>query len=380
MPEKTKEFFSFVNYNRDGIIFNFKSKDKEKNEFIVNSKIKLNNKTEVGDKTVITDISIDQYIVKRLVNPFLNAQSDLFNVKMEIGDDEKTIGCIIPATALVDDIENEDFDEYVQAYKYYCIKYLLEEIEGKEKELKDSYSISDLTDINAIFIIIYKPLLEEKNFNIDYFLPNLALLGYYNYPKSSQSKIIDYVDSFRGNIIEFIESQFHSKRILKNIVLKYSKKILEESIIAKLLYTNLLIDSDNPLYRFLLIYQIIEYLNEITFTDSLNNLISKKDDYTKYKFIQKLNELNNIRCTINKLFNHSFDEKKEITKSIKDFLIQFDSEYEKESTGDCFYDIRNLLFHDYKSVIEKSKFDELIELVFQCEILIHRLVISYDSI
>lgn len=382
MPESTEtRKYILSNFDREQKTFILENQADDTLTFAVNFNINLQGLSNGENKLVKTDNSLDDYACIQLINPYLNAQGDVFKVNIKVGSNTKSVGYIFPASALGGDEEDIDdnFDEAKQAYKFYSIKNLIEQHKWNEHHEGQSLNISEILNQNCSFIIIYKPLLQDVDFKLTDLLPNLALHGYYHNPENTKPNISNLFDfgSARENLEEIIKVRYLFVRDQQSITLKNSKAILNQIPLIKLLYDQLLVEADNPLYRFLILYQVVEYLVDKYFKDGLETVINERASYSNYKFLQQIHELNNTRSTINKLFDTvSFDAKSEITSILKSFLLEFEHEYEKHSTGDCLYDIRNLLFHDYKSVLEGQRDGAILGLVIQCEILIHQLVIT----
>lgn len=378
--KKISDFFE-ISYQEDQSLFNLKKislvDDDIIDEIAIEINIRLSATIDGKVKKVKTDIPLSSYEVYEFVNPFLNAQNDTFGLKL-MG---KTIGKVFPANSLEVDIEEEDFEESEQAYRFYCINKIIQNTDTSTIDLKnDAQTIiqfSKLINADSIYLIIYKPLI-KINFNIEIFLPSLASKGYYYYATKTKSNVNDLLVNSNDEFLkDLVESYFYKQRDHKFITLKSSRKLIEKEPLIKLLYVKLLSTSANTLHRFLLLYQIIEHLTESKFKEELNKVLEKKDELSNFKFIQKINEVHGARANINKLVNDLvFEDKNEITQVFKEFIIEFDSEYNKDATGDCLYDIRNLLFHDFKSILNNNKENTVDSIILRFEILIHGIVMN----
>lgn len=347
---------------------------------VVSCKLKLQGIVDGEVKSVNTAVPLDNYKLYRFVNPYLNAQNDMFKISF----DDITIGYIIPFAAIesADQNEGEEFDEIEQAYKFYCVKLMLEQFDFPILPLNEPVQLSKLVNPNSIFIIIYKPQVDDENFLLENCFPSLALRGYYHFPENSKPTVLYLSDDIAkdGHLQKLIEARFLFIREQSSISIRSSKSVLHENSILKLLYSRLLVESGNAVHRFLLLYQVIELLVDQQIRNDLEEVLVQKDALSNFKFIQKINELNNTRRAINKIFEIvAFDEKEEITNALRDFVLEFDSFNTSQATGECLYDIRNLLFHDFKTVIDKNRDGAVTSLTIQCEILIHQLLISFNK-
>ena len=350
--------------------------------FEIPFKIRLNG--IVNDLPIFVDTthSSEDYLIYRFINPYLNAQSDIFKIKEE--DDGHAIGYIFSSYSLIDDDAeaNEPFNEFKQAYKFYCIKNIISQHSWPDDLNIQTISFSEIIESDSSYLVIHKPSVGNKFKFIEDYYPCLAIYGYFHYPLKANPQIVSFVkkDSDNSELENIIIARYHVHRKKQSIKLRSSHSLMAESHIAKLFYSQLLVEGDNPLYRFLVSYQIIEYLIDREFKKGIDDIIEIKSELTNFKFIQKINELYTPRTTIKKLFDKiNFDDKNEIGNLLKSFLLEFIKDYDKIHIGDCFYDIRNLLFHDYKTVLEKNPDGSLTSLVIQCELLIHHLVVSLVS-
>jgi hypothetical protein len=367
-------------YDEKQNIFYLKPQNEELEVEAVYCKIKLQGQSNEKLKKVNTLLPQLEYDVVRFTNPFLNAENDLFKIKFE----EKSIGYIIPYAAIEEGDENdsEEFDEPKQAYKYYCIKSILEGYNFGTTSSNALILFSELVDSNSIFIILYKPLIEDKELKIEDFLPSLALKGYYYFPDKVIPSVLNltYGINHDPDLYNLIESKFFKYRNNESITIKETRNVIERNPIMQILYKKLLTESSNPLHRFLILYQVIEFLVDKKIRTSIDKVFREKDSYTNFKFVQRINEINNTRSTIKNLYDGViFEDKNEITNTLRNFILIFDSDYKSQSTGDCFYDIRNLLFHDFKSVLEKNQDGIIICLVIHCETLIHQLLLTIGN-
>lgn len=358
-------------------IFYLKPQNEDTEEQAVACKISLQGTANGHIRSVNINLALTDYEIVRFTNPYLDAENDLF--KLKIGD--KSIGYIIPYSSIEDSdgIVNEEFDEQQQAYKYYCVKAILEQTLFDKEATFDPIPFSKLVNTNSIFVIIYKRLIIGSDFKIEDYLPSFALRGYYYYPDTVRPNVSSLTTEMRidPELSSLIDSRFLTCRNNESIKISAAENIVGQNPMMQLLYKKLLTESGNPLHRFLILYQVIEFLVDKKIRSDIDLFLQEQNALTNFKFVQRIHELNNTRSTINKIFEEvKFDEKAEITNALRDFILIFDSTFKSQATGDCIYDIRNLLFHDFKSVLEKNMDGAVTSLVIQCEIMIHQLLIS----
>ena len=365
-------------YDSEQKVFYLKNQNSEVSEYVVNCDLQITGVVDGISRSVNKDQPPTAYSFFRFVNPYLNAQNDVFRLRLK----DSSIGYVFPFSALEDIGGEKEFDEFKQAYRYYCVKHIIEQFDFN-KSIDHAVKFSELVqNKEAIYFIVCQPLLKGKQFNIFSFLPCLALKGYYYFPNNTQPNVL--TTSIDGSKDVNFEKMIGDRFILKNrgkesLNIFDSKIKIDEEPILRLLYGRLLIESNNPLHRFLVLYQVVEFLVDKRIRMGINEICDLKDSFSNYDFFQQIYDLNNARTEINKLFNGlSFDEKEEITGILKSFITESNPTYNKHSAGDCFYDIRNLLFHDFRSVLKVNNDGLIPSLVVQCELFIHNLIISIE--
>lgn len=379
--------FVFSRFDIERGSFYLKSLETGEEAISITSRISFRGLNEGTLVSVKTDLKVDNYDVGYFKNPFLNAQNDVYKLKSKINNSDRTIGFIFHSSALEDDAEEEEidnFDIYKQAYKFYCLRKIIERHTWEINDIGKDFGIAEILQEGISYAITFVG--NSPQSKLSNFLPSLALYGYYNLSihERQDLSIILGLKSNDQSLKEIISSRFYYLRTQESLLLKDSGEVLTNHPLIKLMYVKLLAKADNPLYRFVLLYQIIEYLVDKSFRNELlrfvRDLQGNAGNDSSYKITQRLIQINNTRASINKLFSISgWEEKDEVTNIMKSFITEFDSDYSKSSTGDCFYDTRNILFHDYKSVLENNKDEALPGLIIQCEILIHKLVISLND-
>lgn len=131
-------------------------------------------------------------------------------------------------------------------------------------------------------------MLGDANFQLSYLFPNLALYGYYNFPKRTKPNVLKLLDDYKIKLERLIEQKFTYVRNQDSIKLKPVQSIETDKNLIYLLYEKYLVQADNHLYRFLLLYQVIEYLVEKKFHSDLDLLIAERQKLTQIVFTTKL--------------------------------------------------------------------------------------------
>lgn len=367
--ETTSERKKFTStFDLEHKMFYIKSENDDNVLCSIPCKINLQGSVNGNSKSVKTDLELINYKIDRLVNPYLNAENDFFKIKYS----DKSIGYIFPVSVLENSNEDE-FDEFLQAYKFYTIKFIIENFDFSTVSELQTLNFSDLYHDDSIYSIVCISLVKDTEFNLEMCLPSLALKGYYLFPLGTVPNVLSLAKECNNDLKALIDSKFLQIRSNQSITIQKAKTKIGQISLLSLLYKKLLVENDNPLFRFLILYQVIELLLEKKIREGIDLICLEKDNLNNFDFFQRMHEINNTRSMINNLFDEvTFDDKNEITNALKGFICQSFPKYSKQATGDCLYDVRNLLFHDFKTIIDIDS-GAVLALVIQCEILIHQL-------
>ena len=149
--KKLSDLFD-IRFDNEHNLFHLKSNqsssDKIVNEITIETTIKLSSK---HDNTFVNiSLPYNNYHIYKFFNPYLNAQNDIFKIKVA----ERAIGYIFPSNALESEINDEDFNEIEQAYKFYCIFNIIGNMDSHNLKLNDdsqvNYKLNNLLDEGVI--------------------------------------------------------------------------------------------------------------------------------------------------------------------------------------------------------------------------------------
>ena len=225
-------------FDDDGKLFYLKSEGESEDVFTVAYNIKLQATVNGVLRSVNTELPSETYSIQRFTNPYLKAENDLFKIRYA----DRSVGFIIPNSALEDNIEksDEDFDEYLQAYKFYCAKSIIEQFDFNNSSEKETLIFSDLIDINSIYAIVCNPIINEDGFNLENCLPSLAIRGYYFFPENTIPNVLSFVDIQSDDLNALIEAKYLKIRDEKSIRIQKSLLEIDQVQLLKLLYKNTL--------------------------------------------------------------------------------------------------------------------------------------------
>lgn len=311
-------------------------------------------------------------------NPYLNAENDVFEVYEKTIDNEK-IGWIFPVTILESNDNDFANTKNLNNYKYVAYQKLLEiDIAIKEKSNPDEYyKLSEIFKDSIVCLLLHKETTQKiVNFNIENYLLSFYNLGYllFSVGGSLNSKPIyknpAFIDEMRNT---------GKKRVT---LIKSNFEISSNNFIYALFREHLL-QSENYLIRFILLYQVIELLMESEFEYELqrsideftNRTLSKND--LKEDIITSTNE----RALIGSIFNKTNINGELKSEFIDECNYLFQelkvNKKSKKNLADDIYNLRNVITHNLRILTNKA--DSLLKITEIFERIIIDLLINYQS-
>ncbi|HIC8923824.1 TPA: hypothetical protein ACW72V_001289 [Elizabethkingia anophelis] len=303
-------------------------------------------------------------------NPYLTAENDVFEIYENTLSTER-LGWIFPITIL--ESNENDFKDYKNLNNYKFIAY--------KKLLRYDHNIPEEL-INQEFI-----RLQEIYGDIV-----ICLLSKETLKKINDFKIEDYILSFykngylltncKKNIKAFYKHPEFTSKIRQNsrIKIKKSKFPIDSNAFTKSLFIEHILQSENYLVRFILLYQIIEHfmeeLSELHYNEHIEKYKNKQLGKNDFR------ELINKSATERDLINNIFESAKLHEDLKKDFISEVDFLYQeinrtnkRNSFSDKIYNIRNLVTHSLRELTYNTESLKKITELF--ESIIIELLINY---
>jgi hypothetical protein len=286
------------------------------------------------------DYNPDDYQINILYNENF-AENDIYQIYEKTLD--KRIGWMFPLQALMS--KEHDFSENVHFLKYAYVAFnlLLSNEDMSNRKIadyssKDNYSLFDFYPPNSIVFVFSKQAISEINdFNIVNYFPCLYEYG--------------FIASEKGKSKALTTTETKEKIYIKSI----SDDVKEEGFILQL-FKELLVNEDHHLVKFYLLYQVIELLIEKIFNKELKNIIDQLSTGSSnlFQVKDKLGDISKEKKRINKLFNNytSSQQYKTILREKCNILLSNLNREEKDSPAESLYSVRNLLVHEYRSILE----------------------------
>lgn len=302
-------------------------------------------------------------------SPYFKAASDFCGVKLNKPDGEYW-GMMSPICLFA--IENQELYDGLKDYQYSMM------LDSFKHYITDYYEQQYLKTSNKK---------DGTDFEIN--LPERIFI--FIYDKSVCDDIASYLPSFYEKGFLFINtpfvtqnfsySSFKVNRIVhqSSIVVKKVSECFDGFTFLSTLYKESLPFNFHPAFRYLQLYQIVEYLMEIKKNEELFNKLQSSIDIFKNDFRESLQKVYKDESLINMLYegvsrnDHLYEE----FCSIADNLFEKINK-EKPKTHNDFiaymYGVRNAIVHNFK---ETSKFEEkILKLVEIFEVAIYELMIT----
>ena len=273
------------------------------------------------------------------------------------------IGYIFPISVL---LSNEDYSDYkgLERYVFAAFHILLQRL---PKITNQQDFVKNFEDNIIVAVFDYKKLPPEISEPIGSCIHYLRKHGYTYFEDNNNIQEVPGYD--------FMSYSPQSKRINIKFTIP---PLYKENIIDSLLreYPKV----SNVPHRFIILYQVIEYLMEIF---SKNEILAFIDKYMSglipnNDFTNDLKSLTSEKSKINSIFNntnicdHDFTRFNDKYSNLKARIVYDPS---TKTKGEIFYSFRNILLHKYRTLHEFEK--ELAETVQEAELLILTIVERY---
>lgn len=280
------------------------------------------------------------------------------------------IGLLAPISAFSSLAHNRSQDEYFEAVASSVFWELLFDKDNistpADLHQNGEYEISDFYPDNTAALVIREDAV--SSFNVNRYIPAFFSYGYIKYnPNRKINSLWNFKDLPKGKELR---------------VQPVGDLYLGDGYIESL-YTDMLPYEENPLAGFVLQYQVLELLMHFVFVDRFSQFGAVVGSFSGtasdlreiFSAVQEVSsERDRIRFAIeDKKINHS--EFKDLSESCKLILTSSSRQPKSEQLSDLIYDIRNLIFHNYRS-IPHSLFNKVSDINKQLLHLIPKLLAS----
>lgn len=295
-----------------------------------------------------------------LRSPYYRAAIDRFGVVLDHDGDRSSFGYLFPVS-LLDKANEQEYlgmKEWQQDMLYIGFRKLLDYCHSNNKLFERGVVVETLEDIKIeedVFLFIYDANVENDEARI---IPALYDKGFYLTEDPYQRTKL-YSSSYMKRLIAW--DMHHNDLALKEVTESFVKFGF-----VKELYVKLIPYVENSAFRYILLYQVIEYLMDMkkneTWFNSMNDFSAKHSN----ELIHNLMETGKEESLINMVFvgvkrsDAIFHEFINYAKQL------YDGVNKKREKNDDFpaymYGVRNILVHNLKEAVAFSSIiDELAE-------------------
>lgn len=340
---------------------------------------------EDGEKSIEVSYCLDvhddykpaDYSIWIFQNPHLNAENDIYQVHCRTN--EKRIGWIFPVRSLESKDHNFAQNTHFLKYAYVAFTKLLTDVSVKQSykvlyQPGKKYQLTDFYDQDSIILVVcHSQIVDLDQFEPLLILPSLCKYGYH----------IIKAENILG------KRQNSAKKSLTTATRAgqkvYTKAILNhfrQNNYIRELYESLLPKADNPVLRFMLLYQIIEILLEREFQEGFEALLLRygTSDITRQELREKTSNLFSEKTRLSNVFQNcriAATVQTDLLQACNVLLSRFGNE--RQNVADAFYTTRSQIVHHFSGVSLLSDHDDLIDQVnHYLEITIEELLLTYD--
>ena len=283
-------------------------------------------------------------------------ENDIYVVYLKRnGEDKRRVGYLIPILAI--ESEEHDFSDDAHFWRFCNVAIRLLFDKGNKLKLYPDLNIDNSHDVvlsqllgNDTAILV----LSESNFDIKKVFPSLVSSGFV-FQDSNILSINKYSSSEK---LESIKKSFYIKCISNDL------NLMKDEIYSLL---QLYLSQENNVFRFFILYQIIEILITEIFNNTKEQLLDDitNGDINKIRDTIKIysDESKRIARLVDKYSRQAFSDgnSDNIRNSCFDFLKIYESNYDKSGFNSYIYDIRNRLFHNFRT--HDKEIEDKLELV-----------------
>lgn len=298
-------------------------------------------------KSGLTDGDIGVFFLR---SPYYNAAINRFGLFLDQGGVKTSLGYLFPVSLLdkANEQEYSGMKEWQQDMMYIGYRKLLDYCNDSNKLYQKGIVIEDLEDMEIgedVFLFVYDKKVEKDETII---IPAIYDKGFYvvNDP-FEKTKL--YSSSYMQRLI--LNDQSHKDLTLREVT---------ESFVnfgyVKDLFINLLPYIENSAFRYILLYQVIEYLIDLkkneTWFDSMNTFSAKHSN----ELIHKLMDVGKEETLINMVFA-GVQRGDSVYQEFINYAKQLYDGVKKERNKDTdfpayMYGVRNILVHNLKEAID----------------------------
>lgn len=318
-------------------------------------------------KGLWSDIDSEDFDVQLLIHPFLNNESNVFALESNIKSNKETVGYIFPVAAL----DSDNFEAKRPAdnnYFFVAYKVLLERL---NEIPQTANSLGMCFEENVCVCVLNRRTIGRTN-GLWNCIHSLRKFGYsYFVENNNYHKIQGY------NISKYKELLPGTRMVINfSIPSMYSDPIIDEIM-------RTLPKADNLVHRFMLLYQVVEFLISKKVSKAIQEAIGVYQasiSCSENDFLENISHIRKERglikdilekCKIaSSVYNKSFNNHCKHLFGLAKIVPS-----KKNDEENLFYSFRNSMVHSYRHLNSFS--DELADTIFYYEQVVLTIVERY---
>lgn len=295
-------------------------------------------------------------------SPYFQAASKFFSLKIPIGENREEYWGMLYPICLFDESNATIYDELKSFQKSMLLSAFLKFVEftisiGKVNPRDGAeFHYSDFSASDSSYILIY----DKSVFNdIDRVIVFLYNMGFY------------YVED------PFVQTSFYHSiyqrtfldQLPKMLLIKFPSAVFQGFTYLDNMYKQLLPKVDSPFFRYLILYQIVEYLmevkkNEIIY-NNLNDFVSKPKNDIREELQNSLKDERLIEYLYTGIphttgiFRDFCDKAKKLFENVGKELPKVDNYIP------YMYGVRNIIVHNFKTAINNENLVKELSEIFE---------------
>lgn len=295
-------------------------------------------------------------------SPYFQAASKFFSLKIPIGENREEYWGMLYPICLLDESNATIYDELKSFQKSMLLSAFLKFVEftisiGKVNPRDGAeFHYSDFSASDSSYILIY----DKSVFNdIDRVIVFLYNMGFY------------YVED------PFVQTSFYQSiyqrtfldQLPKMLLIKFPSAVFQGFTYLDNMYKQLLPKVDSPFFRYLILYQIVEYLmevkkNEIIY-NNLNDFVSKPKNDIREELQNSLKDERLIEYLYTGIphttgiFRDFCDKAKKLFENVGKELPKIDNYIP------YMYGVRNIIVHNFKTAINNENLVKELSEIFE---------------
>lgn len=285
-----------------------------------------------------------------LRSPYYTAAINRFGIFFDQGGTKTSFGYLFPVSLLdkANEQEYSNMKEWQLDMMYIGYRKFLDFCNDNNKLYQNGIAIDDLDEINIgedVFLLVYDKKVEIDETKI---IPSIYDKGFYF--------VLDPFERTKLYSSSYMKRIISSDQLHKDLILKKTTESFVKFGYVKDLFVDLLPYIENSAFRYILLYQVIEYLIDLKKNETWFNSMNDFSVMHSNELIHKLMDVGKEEKLINMVFS-GIKRGDSVYQEFIDYAKQLYDNVKKERDDDTdfpayMYGVRNILVHNLKEAID----------------------------